>query len=90
MWGETMHSIYIDSGIYPQYVLEYVDKEICLPRDGSGRYIYKNCYVTITPTEGRTFGSVRMPRTDIHMWGAEADCKEFERLYQMRFLSAGG
>lgn len=79
-----------ESGIDYQYIHTYLHDELALEKTGASTYRYKQAELTLTPLPPRKVGSFNMQRNRVDMRGDPDDIAEFEHMFLMRFLSAGG
>ncbi|MBR3182074.1 MAG: hypothetical protein IKF56_05485 [Eggerthellaceae bacterium] len=82
-----------DCGISMSRLAAWLDEELCLDHEGEGwafRHGDATCHVTLEPLENRLLGSYSIERTMLAAEGDDTALKEFERLFTLRFASAGG
>ena len=78
------------SGVPYTQIVNYLKEELALKSMGAGAFCYKNAVIRIVQMEPRALGNISLPRNEIKMQGDATDIQEFEHVFLMRFLSAGG
>ncbi len=53
-------------------------------------YRYKDCQITLTEVPLEQQGPVRLPRTQLHINGPDAEAEHIYHRFFLQFLSAGG
>ena len=82
-----------DCGISMARLASWLDEELRLDREGDSWAFNQGvatCRVTLKPLENRPLGSYSIERTMLSAEGDEAALAEFERIFTLRFASAGG
>ena len=83
----------LDCGIAYGRIASWLDDELALPCEG-GCWLFEvagaACSVSLEPLEPRTLGAVSLERSHLVADGAPGAVDEFERLFTLRFMSAGG
>lgn len=86
-------TIDLDCGITLQRIAQWLDDELALPREGQG-YVFRKgacaCTVTLERLENRTIGLLDLERTRLLVCGDSEAVDVFEKLFTLRFMSAGG
>ena len=83
----------LDCGIAYGRIEAWLRDELALSegRDGwAFEHAGTTCRIRIAPLEPRTFNNVSLERCSLHAEGAPVAMDEFERLFTLRFISAGG
>ena len=83
----------LDCGISCERITAWLDAELGLRREGDGwafSVAGTSCHVTATPIAGRAIGRVEIERTLLRADGAQEAADELQRLFILRFASAGG
>ncbi len=87
------NAIDLDCGIALHRITDWLDDELVLPTDDDG-WIFsegpRTCYVQATPLEPRTIATVSIERTHLTAHGDPEALAVFEKLFTLRFISAGG
>ena len=88
-----LHEIDLDCGISYARIASWLDDELALPRDQK-RWLYvhgnESCLVALEPLENRTLGNISLERTHLTVDGDPVAIATFEKLFTLRFISAGG
>lgn len=88
-----LHEIDLDCGISYARIASWLDDELALPRDQE-RWLYvrgtESCLIALEPLENRTLGNISLERTHLTVDGDPAAIAAFEKLFTLRFISAGG
>ena len=83
----------LDCGISYARIASWLDDELALPRE-RGCWIYtlgtKACAIALEPLEDRPLGAVRLERSYLTAHGDRDALASFEKLFTLRFISAGG
>ena len=82
-----------DCGISMARLAGWLDEELRLARDEGGWVFCHEgsiCHVTLDRLENRKLGSYSIERTMLSAEGDDGALAEFERLFTLRFASAGG
>ena len=83
----------LDCGIAISRLEAWLCNELALPMDCSNwvfEYRGASCRIGIAPLEPRTLGTVSIERCNLIAEGDAVALDEFERLFTLRFMSAGG
>ena len=87
------HRIDLDCGIASRRIVSWLSKELAL-REEDGIWTYSAgshaCSVQVAPLEDRALGAVRIERTHLVAHGEAQAVEAFEKLFTLRFISAGG
>lgn len=71
----------------------WLDDELNLAYLGEGTWIFENageCSIALSKLPPRSFKHLELERTRMQVIGPENVVAEFYRLFELRFLSAGG
>ena len=83
----------LDCGIAYGRIALWLDDELALPRE-NGHWTYsvnsRACRIELEPLESRAFGNISIERTRLTACGDAEALASFERLFTLRFISAGG
>ena len=83
----------LDCGIAYKRIAHWLDDELALKREG-GCWLFEFagalCEVSLSPLEPRALGAVELERSHLVVEGASDAVDEFDRLFTLRFMSAGG
>ena len=83
----------LDCGIAHRRLEAWLRDELALPATSDG-WVFEHagttCLIAIAPLEARPLGSVSIERCALRAVGAPQALDEFERLFTLRFMSAGG
>ena len=93
MEAVSNRQIDLDCGIAYSRIEAWLRDELALPAACDGwtfAHEGATCCIRIEPLEPRSLGSVSLERCSLHAEGAPAAIDEFERLFTLRFMSAGG
>ena len=84
----------LDCGIAPARILSWLEDELKLAQDESGAYVFENegriCTAVVAPLGKSGRGHFALERTQLIISGSESAVEAFNRLFTLRFLSAGG
>lgn len=83
----------LDCGISSARLSAWLDDELRLESvDGGWHYVFDgaSCRIALSPLASRPLGKVSIERTLLSVEGNDAAVVEFERLFTLRFASAGG
>ena len=86
-------TIDLDCGIAFERIESWLNDELELPRSGQSRIFAdqgETCSIRIEPLEQRTLGLVSIERTHLIAQGSPGAVESFEKLFTLRFISAGG
>ncbi len=99
--GET-NRLDLDCGIAYARIAAWLDDELALPRE-SGSWVFheanqptrpehtgQTCRVSLEPLESRAFRNVSIERARLVAEGDAGALESFEKLFTLRFISAGG
>ncbi len=90
--GET-NRLDLDCGIAYARIAAWLDGELALPRE-DGCWLFRDdlqtCRITLETLESRTFRRVSIERTRLVAEGDAGALESFDRLFTLRFISAGG
>ena len=90
--GET-NRLDLDCGIAYARIAAWLDDELALSRE-DGCWLFRDdlqtCRVSLEPLESRTFRRVSIERTRLVAEGDAGALESFEKLFTLRFISAGG
>ena len=93
MFGGKTGRIDLDCGIAYARIATWLDDELALPRDES-RWVFhdagKTCRISLELLENRMFRHVSIERTRLVAEGDAEVLASFEKLFTLRFISAGG
>lgn len=93
MEASASEHIDLDCGIAYSRLEAWLRDELALPKADDGwvfSHAGASCSICIAPLEPRPLGSVSIERCALHVDGAPAALDEFDRLFTLRFMSAGG
>lgn len=83
----------LDCGIAYSRIEAWLRDELALTFDG-GAWVFKqageSCFIRISPLEPRSLGSVSLERCKLTASGGATAIDVFDRLFTLRFMSAGG
>ena len=94
--GENIRHIDLDCGIAYERIERWLAEELGLIRLDSRKSAWMfsapdgQCRISIDRLESRAFGDLHLERTRLRADGPEAGVDMFERLFTLRFISAGG
>ena len=83
----------LDCGISHARIAAWLDDELRLPRDRRGWTFsvgYHACLVEVSPLESRALGPIALERARLTASGDAEALASFEKLFTLRFISAGG
>lgn len=84
----------VDCGIKLDRIATWLDEELQLGESGQNHWLFsyedQECTVTLAPLENRTIASLELERTELSIDGDQAAVDAFYRLFELRFMSAGG
>ena len=83
----------LDCGIATSRITSWLDDELGLPcSDCCWTFSehHRTCLVQVEPLESRTFGTISLERTRLIAHGDSEAVESFNRLFTLRFISAGG
>ena len=87
------NAIDLDCGIALHRITNWLDCELVLPTGDDG-WIFSEgphtCYIQANPLEPRTIATVSIERTSLTAHGDAEALAVFEKLFTLRFISAGG
>ena len=82
-----------DCGIAFARIAGWLNDELCLPRE-CGHWIFRvgaaECVVEAEALEPRTFSQLSLERTHLVAYGDNAAVDALNKLFTLRFMSAGG
>lgn len=78
----------INSGIEPDRIIHWLEKELGLRAVQKGVYALAGCTITLQPLPPGVL--LKMPRTLVTFAGEETVCRDYQRQFRLQFLSAGG
>lgn len=83
----------LDCGISHARIAAWLDDELGLSRSGDG-WVFSagqgTCLVDVSPLESRVFGTIALERARLRVSGDAFALAAFEKLFTLRFISAGG
>ena len=83
----------LDCGIAYARIAAWLDDELQLPPAGDSWHFSCSpfaCRISIEPLEDRELGPLALERTRLVACGDAEALKRFEKLFTLRFVSAGG
>ena len=83
----------LDCGISHARIAAWLDDELALPRSEGGWAFFagdRSCHVEVTPLESRVFSTIALERARLTASGDAEALAAFEKLFTLRFISAGG
>lgn len=93
MLAAGANQIDLDCGIAYARIASWLDDELALPREREC-WVYalgdQACTITLEPLEDRLLGAVRLERSHLVALGNHDALASFEKLFTLRFISAGG
>ena len=93
MLATDANRIDLDCGISYARIASWLDDELALPCNQE-RWTYalgtQTCAITLEPLEDRPLGAVRLERSHLTVHGDPDALASFEKLFTLRFISAGG
>ena len=91
--ARVQRTLDLDCGIAHARIAGWLTDELALPFE-ENHYIFHqgedSCAVTLSQLENRTIGLLDLERTRLVARGDVAAVDVFERLFTLRFMSAGG
>lgn len=93
MFASNAQHLDLDCGISYARIASWLDGELALPRAGDGWTFSTGndtCLVEVVPLESRAFGTIALERARLMASGDAEALAAFERLFTLRFISAGG
>lgn len=93
MLASDENNLDLDCGISCARIASWLDDELSLSfTQGSWTYTTQDqsCRIALEPLENRTLGRVSLERTHLTAQGGSDALAEFEKLFTLRFISAGG
>ena len=91
---QNLPAMDLDCGIAYRRIAAWLDDELALPRNDEGAWEFTCeegfCTVTLTECEPRMAGPISLERTRLQADGDDAALERFNRLFTLRFVSAGG
>ena len=94
--GDTFDtSLDLDCGIAAGRIAAWLNDELALPRSGHGwtfslQQAPGTCCIQLEPLTSRTLGAINLERTRLVVHGDAAAIAAFNKLFTLRFMSAGG
>lgn len=83
----------LDCGITYARIAAWLDDELALPFDDE-HWTYESeaqrCRISLEPLENRSFGTISLERSHLVASGDPDALSSFEKLFTLRFISAGG
>lgn len=83
----------LDCGIQTKRITAWLDDEISLPKEGD-RWVFaqggRTCRISASPLENRKLAGISLERTLVTVEGDAAAIDAFNRIFTLRFISAGG
>ena len=93
MLAADANRIDLDCGISYARIASWLDDELALPREQEC-WVYtlgdQTCTIALEPLEDRPLGAVRLERSHLTTHGERNALASFEKLFTLRFISAGG
>ena len=93
MLAADANRIDLDCGISYARIASWLDDELVLPREREC-WIYalgmQTCAIALEPLEDRPLGAVHLERSHLTVHGDPDALVSFEKLFTLRFISAGG
>ena len=93
MLAADANRIDLDCGISYARIASWLDDELALPREQEC-WVYtlgdQTCTIALEPLEDRPLGAVRLERSHLTVHGDPDALASFEKLFTLRFISAGG
>ena len=93
MLAADANRIDLDCGISYARIASWLDDELALPREQEC-WVYtlggQTCTIALEPLEDRPLGAVRLERSHLTAHGERNALASFEKLFTLRFISAGG
>ncbi len=93
MLAADANRIDLDCGISYARIASWLDDELALPREQEC-WVYtlgdQTCTIALEPLEDRPLGAVHLERSHLTVHGDPDALASFEKLFTLRFISAGG
>ena len=93
MFSQNANRLDLDCGIAYARIATWLDDELALPRPDD-RWLYScddgTCSIALEPLEKRAFRNVSIERTRLVAEGDQGALDSFDKLFTLRFISAGG
>ena len=93
MLAADANRIDLDCGISYARIASWLDDELALPRE-RGCWVYtletQTCTIALEPLDDRPLGAVHLERSHLTVHGDPDALASFEKLFTLRFISAGG
>ena len=93
MLSHDAHHLNLDCGIAYSRIASWLDDDLALPRN-DGRWVFAagqgTCSISAEPLESRSFSRIELERTHLVAEGDSDALEVFEKLFTLRFISAGG
>ena len=93
MLAADANRIDLDCGISYARIATWLDDELALPREQEC-WVYtlgdQTCTIALEPLEDRPLGAVHLERSHLTVHGDPDALASFEKLFTLRFISAGG
>ncbi|HAM14541.1 MAG TPA: hypothetical protein DCP91_01475 [Eggerthellaceae bacterium] len=93
MLAENDGHLDLDCGIAYDRIASWLEDDLALPRSDGRWMFHRNggtCSIALEPLESRAFRNVCIERTRLMAEGEPDALESFERLFTLRFISAGG
>ena len=88
-----MRELDLDCGIAYERIATWLASELALPKSGPAwvfEHASRSCTVELCELEPRMLRTLSLERCRLIARGDDAAVEEFERLFTLRFVSAGG
>ena len=93
MLAADANRIDLDCGISYARIASWLDDELALPREQEC-WVYtlgdQTCTIALEPLEDRPLGAVHLERSHLTVHGDPDALASLEKLFTLRFISAGG
>ena len=93
MLAADANRIDLDCGISYARIASWLDDELALPREQEC-WVYtlgaQTCTIALEPLEDRPLGAGHLERSHLTVHGDPDALASFEKLFTLRFISAGG
>ncbi len=93
MLAADANRIDLDCGISYARIATWLDDELGLPHEREC-WVYtlemQTCTIALEPLEDRPLGAVHLERSHLTVHGGPDALASFEKLFTLRFISAGG
>lgn len=93
MLGMNEKTLDFDCGIAYERLFAWLDEELALARS-DGNWTFEDggstCTVALEPLENRSFARLELERAHLVVRGHAEAVATFEKLFTLRFMSAGG